>query len=137
MLWNFRSINTGESSASTGERLANTAKARTKAAKRRKDRKENFMAYTQDFIPARDAEFDGWLANLASYVNTKTSSGAWTHIPPDKGTALNGHNTDWHTAYTKTLGSHTSVDTEEKNDNGRRRKVLSAPLSSSISSLIP
>jgi hypothetical protein len=81
------------------------------------------MAHTQDFIPSRDAEFDGWLANLTGYVDTKTSGGAWTHIPPDKVTVLKGHNTDWHAAYAKTLGPHTSVDTEEKND---RRKTAEA-----------
>ncbi|MDR1147371.1 MAG: hypothetical protein LBK66_01955 [Spirochaetaceae bacterium] len=85
------------------------------------------MARTQDFIPSRDAEFDGWLANLTSYVNTKTSSGAWTHIPPDKVTALNGHNTDWHTAYTKILGPHTSVDTEEKNDQRKAAEGFVRP----------
>ncbi|MDR1325660.1 MAG: hypothetical protein LBK00_06455 [Treponema sp.] len=74
------------------------------------------MAHTQDSVPSRDAEFDGWLENLTSYVNTKTSSGAWTHIPPAKVTALSQHNTDWHTAYAKTLGAHTTVDTEEKKD---------------------
>jgi hypothetical protein len=48
------------------------------------------MAHTQDSVPSRDAEFDGWLKNLTSYVNIKTSSGAWTHIPPAKVTALTG-----------------------------------------------
>jgi hypothetical protein len=75
------------------------------------------MAHTEDFIPARDAEFDGWLGNLTSYVSTKTASGgAWTHIPAEKVTALTERNTAWHTAYAKTLGPHTSVDTEAKND---------------------
>jgi hypothetical protein len=74
------------------------------------------MAHTQDFIPSRDAEFDGWLANLTAYVDAKTTGGTWTHIPADKITALKGYNTDWHTAYIKTTGPHTSVDTEAKND---------------------
>jgi hypothetical protein len=74
------------------------------------------MAHTQDFIPSRDAEFDGWLANLTGYVDGKSTSGMWTHIPAEKVTALKGHNAAWHTAYAKTLGPHTSVDTEAKSD---------------------
>jgi hypothetical protein len=75
------------------------------------------MAHTADIVPSRDADFDGWLANLTSYVITKTASGGpFTHIPAEKVTALEGHNTDWHTAYQKTLGPHTAVDTEAKND---------------------
>jgi hypothetical protein len=78
------------------------------------------MAHTQDYIPSRDAEFDGWLANLTSYVDAKVTSGAWTHIPADKVAALKQHNTDWHAAYAKTLGPHTAVDTAAKNN---RRKA--------------
>ncbi|GMO69717.1 MAG: hypothetical protein Ta2A_17970 [Treponemataceae bacterium] len=76
------------------------------------------MAHTQDFVPSRDAEFDGWLAHLTSYVDGKTTgaSPAWTHIPAAKVTDLKQRNTDWHTAYAKTLGPHTSVDTEAKDD---------------------
>jgi hypothetical protein len=82
------------------------------------------MAHNKDYIPGSDAEFDGWLANLTSYVTTKTSSGDWTHIPADKVTTLNAHNKDWHTAYGKTLGPHTSVDTEAKNDARKVAEVL-------------
>jgi hypothetical protein len=74
------------------------------------------MAHNKDYIPDRDAEFDGWLANLTGYVDGRTASGAWTHIPADKVTALKGHNTAWHAAYVKTLGPHTAVDTKAKND---------------------
>jgi hypothetical protein len=74
------------------------------------------MAHTKDFIPSSDAEFDGWLANLTEYVNTMVNAGTWTHIPSDKVTALNKHNDGWHAAYVKTLGPHSSVDTEAKND---------------------
>ena len=81
------------------------------------------MPHNKDYVPKRDADFDGWLANLTGYVDTKTLGGAWTHIPSDKTTALKQHNTDWHTAFAKTLGAHTAVDTEEKND---RRKAAEA-----------
>ncbi|MDR2417944.1 MAG: hypothetical protein LBD79_02695 [Treponema sp.] len=74
------------------------------------------MAHTQDFIPSRDAEFDGWMANLTGYVDAKVSAGAWTHIPADKVTALKQRDIDWHTAYGRITGPHTSVDTEAKKD---------------------
>ena len=76
------------------------------------------MAHTQDFVPSRDAEFDGWLANLTGYVEAKTTgeSPAWTHIPAAKVTDLKQHTADWRAAHAKTLGPHTSVDTEAKND---------------------
>ena len=85
------------------------------------------MAHTQDYITARDAEFDGWLANLTGYVAAKTSSTAWTHIPPEKVTALNTHTAEWHAAYAKTLGPHTSVDTEEKNDQRKAAEGFVRP----------
>ena len=31
------------------------------------------MAHTIDYIPHRDADFDGWLLNLKSYVIHKTN----------------------------------------------------------------
>jgi hypothetical protein len=74
------------------------------------------MAHKKDPVPGADAEFDGWLTNQVNYVNTMVTAGTWTHIPADKVTALNKHQTDWHTAYVKTLGPHTSVDTEAKNE---------------------
>ena len=75
------------------------------------------MAHTQDYIPTRDADFDGWFENLKNYVVAKTPMDApvWP-IPLEKVTALAAHYTAWHTAYDKTLGAHTSVDTEAKND---------------------
>ncbi|GHU82475.1 hypothetical protein FACS189468_6730 [Spirochaetia bacterium] len=55
---------------------------------------------------------------MTSYVDGKTTgaSPAWTHIPAAKVTDLKQRNTDWHTAYAKTLRPHTSVDTEAKSD---------------------
>ncbi|MDR0540314.1 MAG: hypothetical protein LBG74_07435 [Spirochaetaceae bacterium] len=79
------------------------------------------MPHTRDFVPARDAEFDGWLANLTGYVEAKSggASPLWTHIPADKITALKGQNAEWHAAFAKMLGPHTSVDTEAKNEARR------------------
>jgi hypothetical protein len=47
------------------------------------------------------------------------TAGTWTHIPPVKVTTLNQHQTGFHAAYVKTLGPHTSVDTEAKNEAHR------------------
>jgi hypothetical protein len=76
------------------------------------------MAHIQDYIPTRDADFDGWLENLKNYVTQKTGgqSPEWTHIPADKVTALTAHYTAWHAAYEKTIAPHTPVDTQAKNE---------------------
>jgi hypothetical protein len=86
------------------------------------------MAHTEDVVPARDADFDGWLANLDGYVNSMTANGGpWTHIPADKVTALTGHTADWHNAYEKTTGPHTAVDTEAKNDARKAAEAFVRP----------
>lgn len=74
------------------------------------------MAHNKDYVPDRDGDFDGWLANLTAYVEEKTAAGAWTHIPPEKVQGLKGHQRDWHADYQKTLGPHSSADTRAKND---------------------
>ncbi|MDR2194523.1 MAG: hypothetical protein LBP19_08685 [Treponema sp.] len=74
------------------------------------------MSRKQDYIPNRNADFDGWFENLNAYVTAKTAAGEWTHIPAAKVTGLTGHYNAWHTAYEKTTGPHTPVDTEAKND---------------------
>jgi hypothetical protein len=90
--------------------------------------KERVMPYTEDYIPSTDAEFDGWLDNLTQYVDDMvTNKGLWPHIPAEKVTALKGHNTAWHTAYLKTLGPHTSVDTAAKNDQRKAAKGFVRP----------
>ncbi|MHC6202954.1 hypothetical protein ACYULU_07150 [Breznakiellaceae bacterium SP9] len=76
------------------------------------------MANTRDYIPTRDADFDGWFENLSTFVVEKTSGGspAWTHIPAEKVSALTAQYTLWHTAYQKTIAPHTPADTQAKND---------------------
>ncbi|GHU28626.1 hypothetical protein FACS1894172_02410 [Spirochaetia bacterium] len=80
------------------------------------------MAHSQDYIPTRDADFDGWFENLRKYVTEKSSgqNSMWIHIPQEKITAFAELYTTWHTAYGKTIAPHTSVDTEAKN---RARKA--------------
>ncbi|MDR0561078.1 MAG: hypothetical protein LBG73_00115 [Spirochaetaceae bacterium] len=74
------------------------------------------MAHNKDFIPGPDADFDGWLNNLTVYVGSKTAGGGWAHIPADKVAALQSYNAQWRDARSKTVGPHTSVDTEVKNE---------------------
>jgi hypothetical protein len=79
---------------------------------------------TTDYIPGKDADFDVFFQNLIDYVDTKTSGTppAWPHIPGEaKDTLLEAYPV-WHTAYLKTLGPHTKVDTEVKNE--RRKAAL-------------
>jgi hypothetical protein len=84
------------------------------------------MPHTHDSIPTRDADFDGWMENLVDYVDDKTSgeSPVWTHIPLAKVTDLKQRNIDWHTAYTKTLGPHTAVDTELKKETRKTTEAF-------------
>jgi hypothetical protein len=90
---------------------------------------EAFMAANHDYIPTRDADFDGWFENLKNYVVERTGGQPpeWTHIPVEKVTALTGHYTAWHTAFQKTLGPHTSVDTEAKNDERKAAAAFIRP----------
>ncbi|MDR1329431.1 MAG: hypothetical protein LBK23_07515, partial [Oscillospiraceae bacterium] len=72
-----------------------------------------------DYIPTRDADFDGWYYNLKNYVVEKTQGPypyQWTNIPPEKVTELTTFYDDWHAKYNTTLAAHTPVDTEYKND---------------------
>jgi hypothetical protein len=73
------------------------------------------MAET-DVFPRGDADFDGRLAVIATYVTDKTDlGGPWVgYIPAEKVATLNEVYNDWHTAYEKTRGPHTSVDTKLK-----------------------
>lgn len=68
----------------------------------------------KDYIPARDADFDGWLSNLTNYVSVKAAS--WTHIQAEKVAELKKLEAEWQIAFNKTLGPHTSVETEGKNE---------------------
>jgi hypothetical protein len=78
------------------------------------------MASNPDYIPPRDADFDGWYFNLKNYVVEKTQGPyppyQWTNIPPERVTELTTLYDDWHTKYNTTLAAHTPVDTEYKND---------------------
>jgi hypothetical protein len=76
------------------------------------------MAYTKDYVPGRDADFDAWYKNLKNYVYSKVNgqSPAWTHIPAARTLELVNSYAAWNDLYQKTLEPHTRVDTLAKNE---------------------
>jgi hypothetical protein len=70
------------------------------------------------YIPGPDSEFDAFFSNMINYATPKVTGAqpAWPHIPAAAMEALSHRYDDWHEAYVKTLGPHTSVDTGKKND---------------------
>ncbi|MDR3130133.1 MAG: hypothetical protein LBU18_01155 [Treponema sp.] len=76
------------------------------------------MAHVHDYIPEKDADFDGWFENFKNYVVEMTGGRppVWTHIPAEKVTGLGARFDAWRAAFQKTKGPHTSVDTEIKNE---------------------
>jgi hypothetical protein len=82
-----------------------------------------------DYIPNNDAKFNQWFKFLCQYVAQKTtgSTPEWTHIPQEATTQLNTAYADWYTAYAKTFGPHTPVDTEAKNDAKKETKDVIRP----------
>jgi hypothetical protein len=83
----------------------------------------------KDYIPARDKDFNDWFKFLNQYVAQKSggSTPAWTHIPQAARTALADAYAAWYTAYTNTIGPHTPVDTEAKNDAKTAAKAAIRP----------
>jgi hypothetical protein len=87
------------------------------------------MAHKNEYIPAKDAEFDDWLAFLVEYVGSKRGgpTPAWTHIPDAAYTALSDAYNAWYTAYLKMREPHTKVDTEAKNNAKAAAKAVVRP----------
>jgi hypothetical protein len=84
---------------------------------------------SKPYIPGKDLAFDPWLAFLIQYVDGKCggSPPAWTHIPPEPRATLAAAYAAWKTAYEKTIGPHTKVDTEAKNDAKAVAKAVVQP----------
>lgn len=76
------------------------------------------MSRARDYIPSRDADFDGWFRNLVQYAVMMAlgPQAAWTHIPAPLIAELEAAYVAWHEAYVPTLTPHTSVETRAKND---------------------
>ncbi|MDR2193910.1 MAG: hypothetical protein LBP19_05505 [Treponema sp.] len=72
----------------------------------------------KDYLSLSDTEFDKWFKFMNQYVNQKCSGSEpeWTHIPAAVRTAMDNVYASWSTAYARTIGPHTPVDTEAKND---------------------
>ncbi|MDR1862627.1 MAG: hypothetical protein LBQ67_01775 [Treponema sp.] len=87
------------------------------------------MARKGGYIPTRDADFDGWFENLVNYVGKKTGGEApeWTFIPPDAVSRLSSAYDVWHEAYQKTIGAHSKVETEAKNDARKAGTAIIRP----------
>jgi hypothetical protein len=72
-----------------------------------------------DYLALKDADFEEFFKFMCQYVNTKCGppdAPQWSHIPDDARAALNDEYAAWHRAYVPTIGPHTPVDTEAKND---------------------
>ncbi|MDR1330169.1 MAG: hypothetical protein LBK23_11275 [Oscillospiraceae bacterium] len=84
------------------------------------------MASSQDYIPAKDADFDSWLRNLVFYVSQKVPA-PWTHIPDEKLTELVEYTDEWVMKYRKTRSPHTPVDTAAKTNARKAAEKCARP----------
>ena len=66
---------------------------------------------SNDWVPARDSDFDFFLRNINRYVAGKCGGPdpAWTHIPQAARTALEAACDAWYEAYALTLRPHSPV----------------------------
>ncbi|GAB6391615.1 MAG: hypothetical protein MdMp014T_0988 [Treponematales bacterium] len=85
----------------------------------------------EDWIPHRDADFDGFFFNLKEYVKEKTTGASpeWTHIPQAKLEALEAHYESWHAAYDRTLPPHSGIETAAKNSERTASEAFLRPFS--------
>jgi hypothetical protein len=84
----------------------------------------------KDYIPNKDEAFDNFFKFMNDYVAQKCSppdAPQWSHIPPEHRAEMTDAYTAWHTAYLKTIGPHTPVDTEAKNDEKKASKKVIRP----------
>jgi hypothetical protein len=82
-----------------------------------------------DYIPAPDAEFDGWFKNLIDYVDAQCVGARprWTHIPEGERVELRASYDAWQAAYGKTLTPHTKADTTSKNEARKESEAKIRP----------
>jgi hypothetical protein len=87
------------------------------------------MAHGKDYIPNKDAEFDNFFKFMNQYVAEKCGGQIpdWTHIPVQACQSMADAYTAWYAAYVKTIGPHTPVDTEAKNDAKKAAKAVIRP----------
>jgi hypothetical protein len=84
---------------------------------------------SKDYLSGNDGKFDDWYKFMNQYVAQKCggSTPEWTHIPAEARTAQADAYAAWYTAYSKTRGPHTLVDTEAKNDAKAAAKAVIRP----------
>ncbi|MDR2793324.1 MAG: hypothetical protein LBB61_06615, partial [Treponema sp.] len=72
----------------------------------------------KDYLALPDAEFERFYKYMNQYVDGKCtgSTPEWTHIPQIARTEMADAYAAWNVAYGRTIGPHTPVDTEAKND---------------------
>jgi hypothetical protein len=87
------------------------------------------MAHIKEYIPVKEGDFDRWFENMARYVLSKCAASppVWDHIPRDRWTGLSDAYDAWHTAYVRTRGPHTSVDTAAKKDEKKAALAVIRP----------
>jgi hypothetical protein len=84
---------------------------------------------SKDYIPGNDAKFDAWFKFINRYVDEKCGGNRpeWTHIPPEARAKMTEAYDTWSAAYEATIGPHTNVDTEAKNDAKKAAKAVIRP----------
>jgi hypothetical protein len=82
-----------------------------------------------DYIPRNDALFNNWFKFMNQYVAAKCAgqSPEWTHIPQAALDGIQASYAAWYNAYSATLGPHTKVDTEGKNDAKEAGRAVIRP----------
>jgi hypothetical protein len=82
-----------------------------------------------DYLSLSDADFDNLYKFMCHYVNVKRTGEPpeWTHIPQEAFTVLANGCTAWNAAYVKTIGPHTPVETEAKNNAKKEAKKVIRP----------
>jgi hypothetical protein len=86
-----------------------------------------------NYIPARDAEFDGWFANLVTYVEAHTTAptdavqSAWPDVPPTAVVALRTRLEAWHAAFDATTKPHAKPVTDLKNEARKEAEAVIRP----------
>jgi hypothetical protein len=82
---------------------------------------------SEDVFPRKNDEFDEFFRFMNQYVSQRCSGNnpEWTHIPQEARTIMMDTYALWYTAYSKTKGPHTPVDTQGRNE---ARKMAQAKI---------
>ena len=83
----------------------------------------------RDYLNLTDSDFDNFFKKLIEYTDEKCDGPTpkWTHIPAESRADLKSVYAVWSTSYAKTIGPHTPVDTEAKNEAKAEGKAKIRP----------